>query len=61
MKCECYGSTRIQEGRSLYEDAFLGRGKTEPVSIDLTLEPLDILLLLSEGAWTPLNPYLVGQ
>jgi len=35
----------------------LGSGKTEPVPINITIEPQDILLLLSDGAWTPLNPY----
>jgi serine/threonine protein phosphatase PrpC len=39
----------------------LGSGKTEPVPINLTLEPQDILLLLSDGAWTPLNPYLLTK
>lgn len=39
----------------------LGSGKTEPVPINLTLEPQNILLLLSDGAWTPLNPYLLTK
>jgi len=39
----------------------LGSGKTEPVIINLTLEPNDILLLLTDGAWTPLNPYLLSR
>jgi serine/threonine protein phosphatase PrpC len=39
----------------------LGSGKTEPVPINITLEPQDILLLLSDGAWTPLNPYLLTK
>lgn len=39
----------------------LGSGKTEPVPINLTLEQQDILLLLSDGAWTPLIPYLLAK
>jgi len=39
----------------------LGSGKTEPVPINLTLELQDILLLLSDGAWTPLNPHLLTR
>jgi len=39
----------------------LGSGKTEPVAINLTIEPQDILLLLSDGAWTPLNNYLLTK
>ena len=39
----------------------LGSGKTEPVPINLTLEPQDILLLLTDGAWTPLNSYLLAK
>lgn len=39
----------------------LGSGKTEPVPISLALGQQDILLLLSDGAWTPLNPYLLTK
>jgi serine/threonine protein phosphatase PrpC len=39
----------------------LGSGKTESVPINLTLEPQDILLLLSDGVWTPLNYYLLAK
>lgn len=39
----------------------LGSGETEPVPINFTLELQDILLLMSDGAWTPINPYLLTK
>lgn len=39
----------------------LGSGKAQPFLIRLTLAAGDILLLLSDGAWTPLNLYALQK
>jgi serine/threonine protein phosphatase PrpC len=39
----------------------LGSGQAQPFAIRLTLGPGDILLLLSDGAWTPINLYLLQK
>ena len=39
----------------------LGSGKAEAFAISRRLAPGDILLLLSDGAWTPLGPYLLKK
>jgi serine/threonine protein phosphatase PrpC len=39
----------------------LGSGLTQPFIIRVTLGAGDILLLLSDGAWTPLNLYLLQR
>lgn len=41
--------------------ARLGSGKVEPMPIWVTLRSRDILLLLSDGAWTPLSLYLLKR
>jgi serine/threonine protein phosphatase PrpC len=66
----CVGDSRLyilnREGqcRILTEGASkqrLGSGAARPFLIRLTLVAGDILLLLSDGAWTPLNPYLLQK
>ncbi len=39
----------------------LGSGEAKAAPIHMTLKPRDILLLLSDGAWTPLSPYLLQK
>jgi len=39
----------------------LGSGHAEAFPIRSALSPRDILLLLSDGAWTPLSPYLLQK
>ena len=39
----------------------LGSGQAQPLPIRLALNVGDILLLLSDGAWTPLNLYLLQK
>jgi len=39
----------------------LGSGTAQPFPIRLTLGPGDIMLLLSDGAWTPLNLYALQK
>jgi serine/threonine protein phosphatase PrpC len=39
----------------------LGSGQAQPFLVRVTLCPGDILLLLSDGAWTPLNPYALQK
>lgn len=39
----------------------LGSGKAKGAPISLNLQPRDIFLLLSDGAWTPLSPYLLQK
>ena len=39
----------------------LGSGQAQPFPLRLTLSAGDILLLLSDGAWTPLNLYLLQK
>jgi serine/threonine protein phosphatase PrpC len=60
----CVGDSRAclinreGQGRILTDGASkhrLGSGQAHPFPIRLTLAPGDILLLLSDGAWTPLN------
>jgi serine/threonine protein phosphatase PrpC len=41
--------------------ARLGSGRAEAFEINRTLAPGDTLLLLSDGAWTPLGPYLIKK
>jgi serine/threonine protein phosphatase PrpC len=66
----CVGDSRLyhlnREGqcRILSEGASkqrLGSGAARPFLIRPTLGAGDILLLLSDGAWTPLNPYLLQK
>ena len=39
----------------------LGSGEAIAAPIRLTLKPREIFLLLSDGAWTPLSPYLLQR
>jgi serine/threonine protein phosphatase PrpC len=39
----------------------LGSGQAQPFTIHLMLAPGDIMLLLSDGAWTPLNLYALEK
>jgi serine/threonine protein phosphatase PrpC len=39
----------------------LGSGQAHPFTIALTQNPGDIVLLLSDGAWTPLNLYALQK
>jgi len=39
----------------------LGSGRAQAFPIRLTLGAGDVLLLLSDGAWTPLSPYLLQK
>lgn len=39
----------------------LGSGQAQPFPVRLTLGPGEILLLLSDGAWTPLNLYALQK
>jgi len=66
----CVGDSRLylinREGqcRIITEGASkprLGSGLTQPFIIRVTLGAGDILLLLSDGAWTPLNLYLLQR
>ncbi len=66
----CVGDSRVyllnREGqcRIVTETAAkhrLGSGQAQPFPIHLTLNPGDILLLLSDGAWTPLNLYTLQK
>jgi serine/threonine protein phosphatase PrpC len=66
----CVGDSRLYhlnpEGqcRILNEGASkqrLGSGAAQPFLIRLLLGAGDILLLLSDGAWAPLNPYLLQK
>jgi serine/threonine protein phosphatase PrpC len=66
----CVGDSRVyllnREGqcRIVTETAAkhrLGSGQAQPFSIQLTIKPGDILLLLSDGAWMPLNLYTLQK
>jgi serine/threonine protein phosphatase PrpC len=39
----------------------LGSGEVTPLTIRRVLEPRDIVLLMSDGAWSPLTPYLLQR
>jgi serine/threonine protein phosphatase PrpC len=39
----------------------LGSGEVKPFTFSVTLKPRDIVLLMSDGAWTPLGPYLIEK
>jgi len=39
----------------------LGSGRAEPSPIHQLLQPRDVVLLLSDGAWTPLSPELIRR
>ena len=39
----------------------LGSGRAQGSPIHLELAPRDVLLLLSDGAWTPLSPELIRR
>jgi len=41
--------------------ARIGSGKVKPFTFSTTLKPRDILLLMTDGAWTPLSPYLLEK
>ena len=44
------------------DKARLGSGTVKPFPIHATLQPRDILLLMTDGAWTPLSsPYLLEK
>jgi serine/threonine protein phosphatase PrpC len=48
----------VSEGASKQR---LGSGQAQPYPIRLTLGAADTLLLLSDGAWTPLTPYALQR
>jgi serine/threonine protein phosphatase PrpC len=53
------GQTKIlTDGAAKYR---LGSGQAQAFPIRLTLGAGDVLLLLSDGAWTPLSPYLLQK
>lgn len=39
----------------------LGSGEVAPLTIRCVLKPRDIVLLMSDGAWSPLSPYLLQR
>ncbi len=39
----------------------LGSGRAKATPIRLALQPHDVLLLMTDGAWTPLSPYLLAR
>ncbi|MBI5492726.1 MAG: SpoIIE family protein phosphatase, partial [Deltaproteobacteria bacterium] len=39
----------------------LGSGEVKPFTFSLTLKHKDIVLLMTDGAWTPLSPYLIEK
>ena len=41
--------------------ARLGSGRATPTPIRRALQPRDVLLLMTDGAWTPLSPYILGR
>jgi len=41
--------------------ARLGSGEVIPFTFSLILKPRDVLLLMTDGAWTPLKPYLIEK
>ncbi len=43
------------------DKARLGSGNVKPFPIRATLKPRDIVLLMTDGAWTPLGPYLLEK
>ncbi len=43
------------------QKARLGSGKVKPFIFRVTLKVRDVLLLMSDGAWTPLSPYLLEK
>ena len=48
----------LTEGASKFR---LGSGRAEAFPIRQTMTSGEILLLLSDGAWTPLGPYLLKK
>lgn len=59
-----YLINREAQCRIVTEDASkqrLGSGQAQAFPVRLTLGAGDILLLLSDGAWTPLSPYLLQK
>ncbi len=43
------------------QKARLGSGEVKPFAFSVRLKPRDILLLMTDGAWTPLSPYLIQR
>jgi serine/threonine protein phosphatase PrpC len=43
------------------QKARLGSGHIQPFTFSAELRPKDIVLLMSDGAWTPLTPYLLER
>jgi serine/threonine protein phosphatase PrpC len=41
--------------------ARLGSGEVKPYTFAVSLKSRDIVLLLTDGAWTPLSPYLIEK
>ena len=39
----------------------LGSGKVQPATFAASLQARDVVLLMSDGAWTPLSPYLIER
>ena len=39
----------------------LGSGEVKPFTFCVTIKPRDIVLLMTDGAWTPLGPYLIEK
>jgi len=43
------------------QKARLGSGNVKPFVFRVTLKVRDVLLLMTDGAWTPLSPYLIEK
>ena len=52
------GNCRILSDSTAANKYRLGSGRAEASPIHLQLQPRDVVLLLSDGAWTPLSPEL---
>jgi serine/threonine protein phosphatase PrpC len=43
------------------QKARLGSGEVRPFTFGAILQPRDVVLLMTDGAWTPLSPFLIGR
>lgn len=43
------------------QKARLGSGNVQPFTFTAVLKPRDVVLLMTDGAWTPLSPYLIEK